>query len=444
MARKGKKITKEVEEDYGLDEVDAFAKERNDELYEKAGLNDKTNELSSDSDDEEAIEGVMDIDSDVEIEKYKKKFTGPIDESDEEYFKDVNEDEDGEGDEDETTRKGWGGNYYGADEAEDDEDEKLMEQEALRLQKKHMEDLHMEDFMLDETEDWKSESNKKRDGQKIESEIEVKDKFNEMTKMGDKNSRMEAISKRYPEYLPLVLETKKLQPLYEELKENHEDALAKVQFKALSLYLGSIVSYFSVFVNKLAADEPFEMKDEDVMLSILSTRELWRQASTLVEGEEGDDDEEVEEGGEEEEVEIEEEQDSEEVSEDEVSEDEDEDEDSEQEEAEEDEEDSDIEDNSTPDFGELRSLRTQTSKQLEDMDDIDIEDKKVRRKNLRFYTSKIDKRDAGRKTVDGDQDAYYEEQNDPKNKKPVFSSRDRGSKRNDRRSKSNSRGRSRR
>jgi U3 small nucleolar RNA-associated protein 3 len=422
--RRNKKKTQEPEvtgaEEFGMDDVDSFAAARDQVLLEKAGLNEQNNDIS-DSDDEEDIEGVMDVDSDAEVEKYKKQFTGPIDESDEEYFRDP--EDDGEEGADEDDRKAWGGDYYGADEAEDEEDEKLMEEEALRLQKKHMEDLNMDDFMLDEAIDWKKDAKKSSSNESDDNEKKSKDKFEEMARMGDKKSRMEIISKKYPEYLPLVSEMKKLNPVYEELKKDHTDRMLNVQFKVLSLYLGSIASYFSVFVSKLAADEPFDMKDEDVMASILSTRELWRQASGLLMGDDADDEDAEEEAAEEEEdEEVDVQNESEEVEEDE-DENEPEDISSEDDQSDiqealsgSDEEAEEEENEESPDFGTLRTIKTQTSKQLEDMDEIDREEKAGRRKNLRFYTSRIDKRDAGRKTADGDHEAYYEQQNEGGNR----------------------------
>lgn len=395
MARKSEK-EQEITgiEEFGLDEVDSFAEERRQELIKKAGL-DKEETRFSDSDDESAVEGVMDVDSDADIEKYKRKFQGAIDESDEEYFR-----EDGDEEDDDEEDEKWGGEYYGAEEAEDEEDEKLLEQEALRLQKKHMEDLHMDDFMLDEVEEWKSEK-------KIDTQEKKEDKFEEMVQSGSKQEKLKIISRKYPEYLPLISEMKTYKPVYDELKKCYkEKPILAVQFKALSLYFGAIMSYFNIFVNKLQSNEPFDMKDEDVMVSILSTRELWRQARGLIEGENNHDEEaevsETEEGGEALDSEEEIQQEEEEV------------ESSDNEEGEEIDgvQDEASEDEDVPDFETLRTVAKKDTKKLEQMDDIDAEDKQGRRKTLRFYTSKIDKRDISKVSVDGDMDAAYIEETD--------------------------------
>lgn len=416
---KGKNSAKRREEtgveEFGMDDVDAFADARDQVLLEKAGMKKSGNDYDDldDSDDEEAVEGVMDVDSDAEIEKYRKKFQGPIDESDEEYFKGEGGSDEDDGSDVEAERR-WGGDYYGADEAEDEEDERLQEEEAMRLQKQHMEELNMGDFMLDEVEDWKSEKDlKKKEEADKGTEEDNDEKFEEMLKKGDKESRMEMISKKYPEYLPLVLELKELKGVYEDLKEN-DGEVQGVQFKALSLYLGSIVSYFAVFATKLQNEEKFDMKDEDVMVSILSTRELWRQAKGLKENVEDDAVQEVESDEasrerEEEEVSEEEKQESDNVSEEEG---EEEQEDVENEQSESDEEE-------TPDFSQLRKIKKAQRKKLEDIDVLDAEDKKGRRKTLGFYTSKIDKRDLGKVNADGDMDTAYEETND----KPRYASR---------------------
>lgn len=405
MARKSKS-EEEITgiEEFGLDEVDSFADEKRQELIRKAGL-DKEETRFSDSDDESAVEGVMDVDSDADIEKYKRKFQGAIDESDEEYFR-----EDGDQDDEEEEDGNWGGEYYGAEEAEDEEDEKLMEEEALRLQKKHMEDLHMDDFMLDEVEEWKSE--KKQD-----LEEKKQDRFEELVKSGSKQERLNMLSKKYPEYLPLISELKTYKPVYDELKKCYkEKPILAVQFKALSLYFGAIISYFNIFVSKLQSNEPFDMKDEDVMVSILSTRELWRQARSLIENDDVSDDDDDEEESDSNEVEGEvDEQIS--GSEAEIHQDQEADEDSEDVEQEEetdgeDEDEDEDEEEEIPDFDTLRTVTKKNAKKLEQMDDIDAEDKQGRRKSLRFYTSKIDKRDIKKVSVDGDMDAAYLEETD--------------------------------
>lgn len=419
MARKGRSRSSEINtkrqrknrekedgvtgvEEFGMDEVDAFADARDKMLLNKAGMGeDGYRSNGSEDDEEEGVEGVMDIDSDVEIERYKKKFQGPIDESDEEYFR--AEDDDGDEErEGEDGIGGWGGDYYGADDAEDEEDEKLLEEEAMRLQKKHMEELHMDDFMMDEVEDWKSDKNADKEKGKVEKEEDEDEKFEKMVQTGDKESRMEMINKKYPEYLPLISEMKELKELYETLKDTRtESRVNEVQFKALSLYLGSIISYLSVFVSNLQKGERFDMKEEDVMVSILSTREIWRQAKCLVDGVVGNREEE-EEGDEEddnyESIEQQVEQQSDEEEEEEKS-----------QELGSESDQSEEESTKPADFGKLRSIKKLTGKKLEDMDEIDAEEKKGRRKTLRFYTSKIDKRDIGRTAVDGDLDAAYED-----------------------------------
>lgn len=158
MARNSRQKEPEPEpEDVGLDEVDEFAKEQEKITLEKAGWDGKDESSEEESDGEQAVMDINDSGDDdeensaakAEIEAYRKKLQGPIDEDEEAYFVDKGEAEryleegsgsgkagqkDGEEDEDEA----WGdskGEYYGAEDLdeEDEEDAKATEKEALKI-----------------------------------------------------------------------------------------------------------------------------------------------------------------------------------------------------------------------------------------------------------------------------------------------------------------------
>lgn len=390
MARQRKQRPAESEE-IGLDEVDEFAQGKEQVLLKEAGW-DKPEQESSDEDEEEQV---MDIDEDdkatkADIDEYRRKLRGPIDEDEEEYF--VNEDE-SEAEEDE----GWGiskNDYYGAEdlEEENDEDAKEMEIEALRLQKKHMEELNMDDYMLDETVDeWKKEA-------KDEEPEEEAPKTVKVSAM-DKAEQRQSLEKQYPEFIPLTKDFESLRPTLEDLAARRDQLgeVDRVRYTALASYLGTVATYFALFLDQMSTGEQFSMKNEPIMESILSTREGWRIANKLKPVISQSDDEVVIEQ-EEEESEIGQSQHNSDI----------------------DESGSNSDSDSFHSFSEeseveetpklRRSIKHLKKKKLEDIDEIDLEEKKGRRKTLGFYTSKIDQTDKKKKTkFQGDEDIPYKE-----------------------------------
>lgn len=71
-----------------------------------------------------------------------------------------------------------------------------------------------------------------------------------------------------------------MKPLLLEFKDQ-DSQISKVKFTALSAYLGTIAVYVALFVSALESKEQFTMKDHPVMEGILNTREVWRQANEL-------------------------------------------------------------------------------------------------------------------------------------------------------------------
>lgn len=198
--------------------------------------------------------------------------------------------EDGEGDEyddedddeDQEDAKGWGSrrNYYGGDDASDDEDAKQMVEEALRQQKKHLQDLHMEDYVdEDMIEGWKkarlAEDEAAATFPLVDEEVELD--FDAM----DYKDKLKHLTGQYPEFVPLLEEFSTLMPRFEELKLLKSSDLILAKRYALSAYLSCISSYLALFVENLCSKEPISMKDHPVMESLLSSREVWRQADEL-------------------------------------------------------------------------------------------------------------------------------------------------------------------
>ncbi|ODV85618.1 hypothetical protein CANARDRAFT_28378 [[Candida] arabinofermentans NRRL YB-2248] len=398
MARRNKR-QQAAPEEFGLSEVDEFEAAREKVLLEESGL-DQVQE-SDESDQDQEVLGIDDDNDssagEEEIERYRKQFKGHVDDEDEQYFIEQDGDEDKDADEEE----GWGrskNDYYGADEEEDEADAKAMQEEALRIQKKHLEELTMDDYMVDEMEEeWKKEI-------KDDNEYQIEnDKSNEDSKIDlkslDSEGQLEVLKSTYPEFIPLTKELNSLKPLLNEYKSNKEsNELINVKYTALSAYLGTIGTYFAMFVSYLNSGEQFSMKDEPIMAGILSTREIWRQANKLpTQLPELEDEYETAESGSEEDIQQVETYSSSE-----------EEEDIQMEDKEEQEQDDD--DDDELDITKKRNVRKLKSKNAEYIDDIDAEEKRGRRKTLRFYTSKIDQQENKKDArFQGDQDLPYKE-----------------------------------
>lgn len=408
------------EEDSDLDEVDAFNANREKVLLDEAG------EYLDDSDEqEEEDEEVLALGGDEDED----------DDDDDDEDEDDEEGEDEEGEEGEEA--GWGRrlNYYGGDDV-DDEDSKQMTEEALRQQKKHLQDLEMDDYIdEDMMEDWKKKAEDYDDSKSTNLKVLSEDS-NKTLKDLDDDEKIKFLSTSFPEFVPLLKEFKKLNPELQVLKLKKQNELVEVKVVALSTYLGSIASYFALFVDGLrSGDSFFSMKESPVMESILSTREVWRQALEL-----RDEAAEVQEA---EQVEAHREENvlEDDVSEDDVSEDV-----SEEEKSEDDSEDISEEEKSEDVSGDVsvpgldtstkRTIKRVTNSNIHDFtegapDNVDMEEKQRRKRSLRFYTSKIDQAaNKDQERFGGDVDLPYKERLFERQQRLIEEARKRGQNKN--------------
>ncbi|CAI4057944.1 hypothetical protein N7582_000972 [Saccharomyces uvarum] len=419
---------------YGLNEVDDFASKREKVLLGNSTLaggatNNDDDPLLEDEEEEEvlAMDDADESSDDEEEEEEEEKLDGA------EAYKKIfgrNLETDQPLEEDEEhgmldNENAWGstkGEYYGADDLDDEEAAKEIEKEALRQQKKHLEELNMNDYLDEaEEEEWVKNAKEfdmgefKSSTKQPETKVSIKDILNM-----DGEARDNYLKTMFPEFAPLSKEFTALAPKLEELKKSEENEFSKLKVIALGSYLGTISCYYSIMLHELHNNEDFtSMKGHPVMEKILTTKEIWRQASELpsdfdmIEGEgseseetsnieafneeklnalEGDEDSSVEES----------EQEQNKDGEEDISDDED---------------DVDIDD-----FEEYVAQSRVTSKPKasatseaddfveSEIADVDAQDKKARRRTLRFYTSKIDQQE--NKKIDrfkGDDDIPYKE-----------------------------------
>ncbi|CCD22360.1 rRNA-processing protein SAS10 NDAI_0A02020 [Naumovozyma dairenensis CBS 421] len=454
---------------YGLNEVDEFASKKEKLLLEQSTLSNQRNDDDDFLEDEEEEEVLGMTDEESGSEELEEEQAEQDDDEEEEegldgaeaYRKVFGRSLDADQRVDEEAEGGmldnenaWGSNkgeYYGADDLDDEETAKEIEKEALRQQKKHLQELNMNDYMDDEVEEEWVKSAKEFDVKEFQNttkQTETSASIKDIMKM-DEDSKREYLKTMFPEYLPLSKELASLSDVLVDLKTKEESETTKLKIMALCTYLGTISSYFGILLHELKNnDDFFTMKDHPVMESILTSKEVWRQAkelpeefnanNTAMEDQEQTEDipleaTELEEMDEDMLANVKTLPNNGEVDDDKIS--------SEAEEGEEEEEDGDR-DADLDDFEEYvaqsrlsrkssQNGRTQEEEaddyQESEMVDVDAQEKKARRRTLRFYTSKIDQQ--GNKKVDkfkGDDDIPYKERFFERQQRLVEEARKRG------------------
>ncbi|PYH44394.1 something about silencing 10 family protein [Aspergillus saccharolyticus JOP 1030-1] len=200
----------------------------------------------------------------------------------------------------------WGSSkkdFYNADQIETEADALEEEEEAKRLQQKHLQSMNEEDFGFDETE-W-ADSGKADEAEQAGGEVtEVLPQL-EITEDMSAEEKMKILKSRYPEFEPLSKDFLDLQPTHLELKKAAETFNANddsenapeyapasvVKFRALSAYLGTISLYFMLLTSgkdaagKPIALSPAELRAHPVMATLVKFRKLWESVKDLTEPE---------------------------------------------------------------------------------------------------------------------------------------------------------------
>lgn len=247
--------------------------------------------------DEEVLAYDDDNDEDSESDADAKKSTKEV--RGKRKTQDQDDDEDEEEDED---QEGWWGSskqeYYDADNIETEADALEEEAEAKRLQQKKLSKMTDEDFIFDGDE-WAAAELPSGDDQD-EPVIEVL-KDIEITEDMGPEERYAMLRSRYPELEPLISEFHEQKLLLEQLKAStvsnpgHSieaskpaQSIVAIKYWVLGCYVASLASYFAIFTSP-ARDttkeskplDPSELRDHEIMQTLLECREAWRKIKGL-------------------------------------------------------------------------------------------------------------------------------------------------------------------
>ncbi|BCR86227.1 uncharacterized protein ACHE_30214S [Aspergillus chevalieri] len=259
---------------------------------------DDVDEDDLDDEDDEEKEGADDYDD------YEEDAIGEPSKKPKNKRRDASPSEDSE-DEDEEGIAAWGSSkkdLYNADQIETEADALEEEQEAKRLQQKHLRAMNEADFGFDETE-WVDAGKEEKDAKKDTTEVTEVLPQVEVSEDMSAEEKLKILNSRYPEFEPLAKDFADLQHTHRDLAQDakaaekskeaddvdDEDAapVAVVKFRALSAYLGTISMYFMLLTSSQDGSgnpspmPPAQLRGHPVMGSLVKFRKLWESVKDL-------------------------------------------------------------------------------------------------------------------------------------------------------------------
>lgn len=200
--------------------------------------------------------------------------------------------------------EGWWGSskneYYNADNIETEAEALAEEQEAKRIQQKKYSKMTDEDFMFD-GDAWAAPEDEEREGDapvtEVLQELEVTDD------MGPEE-RYRMLKSRYPEFEHLVTELQEQQPVLESLraeaKAKGTQSVEAVKYWVLGCYVSALASYFALLTSPARDSSkeekplnPSDLRDHEIMETLVTCREAWRRIQDLKSTSSGHDEEEA-------------------------------------------------------------------------------------------------------------------------------------------------------
>ncbi|KAK9323443.1 Sas10 C-terminal domain-containing protein [Lipomyces orientalis] len=175
---------------------------------------------------------------------------------------------------------GWGKSaraYYDADEIEDEEDAKEEEETAIKIQQKNLAEMSMSDF-LDDFEDEIKDGQAPEDAEFMKS---IKEAIPEqdISKLSQAD-KLKLLRSQKPEVFPLAKEYSELVTIHDTLRNSQETSgKLSLKFVALSSYLACICAYFTVYCDTDFDED--DLRDSRIMNHLLVLRRYWRTLSQL-------------------------------------------------------------------------------------------------------------------------------------------------------------------
>ncbi|KAI0023190.1 Sas10 C-terminal domain-containing protein [Xylariomycetidae sp. FL0641] len=199
-------------------------------------------------------------------------------------------DDEPEDDDEEGDTGYWGASkqdYYNADQIETTVDAEEEEKEALRLQKKKLAKMSEDDFFNED--EWLAPEAEGTEQDDVVTEV-LKD-VEIPTDMGS-DERYKLLQARYPELPFLADELHQLQPLLVELQKEAEDQgsrnLKVIRYRILGCYVATLAMYFATLTSPSRDGdgtaktlEPAELRDHEVMGTLLECRDAWKKVEHL-------------------------------------------------------------------------------------------------------------------------------------------------------------------
>ncbi|KAI5919939.1 Sas10 C-terminal domain-containing protein [Camillea tinctor] len=260
-----------------------------DEILFDDGPKSKRQKAQDDEDDflEGSEEEIMGYDQDSESEEDEDDYNQkPASSTKKRQGKDTEQ-----GDDEEEGDTGFWGtsrkDYYDADQIETAVDAEEEEKEAARLQKKKLAKMSEKDFFNED--EWLAPEPQDADQDGVVTEILKDVPIPDDMGPEERNRILEA---RYPELPFLADELLTLQPLLVTIqKEAHgqdSKSLAVVKYRILGSYVATLAMYFAILTSpardgskEAKAIDPADLRDHEVMGTLLECREAWKQVEHL-------------------------------------------------------------------------------------------------------------------------------------------------------------------
>ncbi|KAK6355775.1 hypothetical protein TWF718_000156 [Orbilia javanica] len=211
------------------------------------------------------------------------------------------DDEDSEEEQEQDEYADWGQSkksYYGANEFENDEDAEMEEAEARRIQQKQLQSMSANDFGVDEDE-WNGTAataatdgtTKEKRSAPVLDDLDLDNigKAKKITIPASEEDKLELLNLLHPEFEPLRQEYLRLAPMYEDVmakgkEKTNRASLARRKWIVLSAYLGVLSMYFAFLNQPREEGTVVELRDHEIMETILKWRLEWLKIEGETEG----------------------------------------------------------------------------------------------------------------------------------------------------------------